>query len=179
MMRSYKMKHFHLILILFFLISSFSIIAYYMYILSFDYVVRNRLSCLQEMAVKNFKQEWQDIICLLKGRWFVLRGLARSFELTVINGFFGASVSLVLPPTELEDCAVLCWMLPIGCQASEFKSIFEGKTKTTNVCLSWSGFTAKHFVLLTAPFSRAFSSILKSKLPSCKETPQSFNGSSE
>lgn len=101
------------------------------------------------------------------------------FWITAINSFFGTSLSLVLPPTELEDCAVLCWMLPLGCQASEFKSIFEGKTKTRNVCLSWSGFTAKHFVLLTAPFSRAFSSILKSKLPSCKETLQSFNGSFE
>lgn len=40
-----------------------------MYILCFYYVVRNRLSCLQEMAVKNFKQEWQDIICLLKGEY--------------------------------------------------------------------------------------------------------------
>ena len=69
MMRSYKMKHFHLILILFFLISSLAVIAYYMYIFCFDYVVRNRLSCLHEMAVKNFKQEWQDIICLLKGEY--------------------------------------------------------------------------------------------------------------
>lgn len=56
-----------------------------MYILSFDYVVRNRLSCLQEMAVKNFKQEWQDIICLLKGKYGAADGSFCAVSLDLLN----------------------------------------------------------------------------------------------
>lgn len=57
---------------------------------------------------------------------------SRCFELLQLTAF-SAHLFLVLSPTEPEGCAVLCLILPLSFEAIEFKSIFEGKTKTASV----------------------------------------------